>query len=88
MRSEKLGQLQFHSHQVPGVVGILLTALVTANVQKTIDGGGRGVRIGFAERDLVPEEKIMPPVKPVVLANDDPDILSIEAHPCPPKPHY
>jgi hypothetical protein len=66
---------------------MLLAAVVTVDVDTIVQSGGRQKRVRFAQRDFVSKEKILPFVKFVILADDHPDILAIEAHQFPPRLH-
>jgi hypothetical protein len=66
---------------------MLLAAFVTADVDTIVQSGRREERVRFAQRDFVAEEQILPTVKFMILADDNPDILAIKAHWYPPRLH-
>jgi len=46
----------------------------------------RSHSIGLGEGDFMPEEKILPHMKPMVLAKNDPAIARVFPHMVPPSP--
>jgi len=59
---------------------MLFAAFVTADVDTIVQSWGWLKRVRFAKWDFVAEEKILPAVKFVILADNHPDILAIETH--------
>jgi hypothetical protein len=65
-----------NSYQLFGVVRIFLAAVVAPDPELAIHGRGRQKGIGLSERNLVGEEEVLLPVKSVILAQNDPKILT------------
>ena len=80
MGSEGLRGFQFESPYFGGLVNVLFPALIAAYPEPVFQPWTGHHRIGLTKGNLVPEEKIPPKVKPVVLANHHPAITDIFPH--------
>jgi len=81
MGLERLGKFQLHLPHVLGFIGIRPSALIAPDREVFTESGERSHSIGLAEGDSMPEENILPHMKPVVLAKNDPGIIGVFPHP-------
>ena len=80
MGSEMLGWLQFGSQHFRGFIEILLAAGIAPDHEALIDSRARGDGICLGKGDSMPKEKVLPKMKPVVLAEHHPAIMGILPH--------
>ena len=66
-------------------VRILFTTIVTSYPERTVQCRWNPIDIRLSERDSMDKKKILPPVKPVVLADHYPAIMAVFPHTHPPK---
>ena len=86
MGLERFGKFQLCPQHVLGFIDIRLSALIAANREAFRQRRKRGHRIGFGEGDPMPEEQILPHVKPAVLAKNNPAIIGVFPHCSTPGP--
>ena len=75
MRSERVRKLLFVFEHVPGLIEILLKAVIAPDTEAALEGRARGDGIGLGKGDSVPEEKVLPKMKPMVLAEHHPEVI-------------
>jgi hypothetical protein len=80
MRSERVRKLLFVFEHVPGLIEILLKAVIAPDTEAALEGRARGDGIGLGKGDSVPEEKVLPKMKPMVLAEHHPAVVAIDPH--------
>ena len=80
MRSERVRKLLFESEHCRGFVEILFAAVIAPDPEAAVEERARGDGIGFGKGDSMPEEKVLPKVKPMVLAEHHPAVVAIDPH--------
>jgi hypothetical protein len=80
MRSERVRKLRFVFEHVPGLIEILLKAVIAPDTEAALEGRARGDGIGLGKGDSVPEEKVLPKMKPMVLAEHHPTVVAVDPH--------
>jgi hypothetical protein len=80
VRDEGGGNFEFGAEEVLGLVGVLLTAVITADFQTLVKSRRRHDRIGLGERNFVAEEEILALVVTTVLAEYNPEIFRVVGH--------
>src|SRR6266852_3409582 len=80
MRDERVRKLLFEFEHFCRIIEILFAAVVAPNAEATFEGRASGDGIGLGKRDLMSVEKVVPTMKPVVLAEHHPAILAIYPH--------
>src|ERR1700757_2942038 len=80
MRSERVRKLLFEFEHFCRIIEILFAALITPDAETTFEGRASGDGIGLGKRNPMPEEKVVPKMKPVVFAEHHPAIVAIDPH--------
>ncbi|OLE47047.1 MAG: hypothetical protein AUG46_07715 [Acidobacteria bacterium 13_1_20CM_3_58_11] len=83
MRSERVRKLLFESEHCRGFIEILFAAVIALDPEGAIERRARGEGIGFGKGDSMPEEKVLPKMKPMVLAEHHPAVVAINPHSLP-----
>jgi hypothetical protein len=80
MGSERLRKLLFKFQHFRGFVGILLAALIAPDCYPALESRERHDSICLSKRDSMPIKKILPNMKPMILAEHHPAIMAIFPH--------
>src|SRR5437588_12844157 len=80
MRCERVRKLLFESEHCRGFIEILFAAVIAPDPEGAIEGRARGDGIGLGKGDSMPEEKVLPKMKPMVLAEHHPAVVAIDPH--------
>jgi len=80
MRTERVRKLLFESEHCRGFIEILFAAVIAPDPEGAIERRARGEGIGFGKGDSMPEEKVLPKMKPMVLAEHHPAVVAIDPH--------
>src|SRR5205809_5686941 len=80
MRCERVRKLLFESEHCRGFIEILFAAVIAPDPEGAIERRARGEGIGFGKGDSMPEEKVLPKMKPMVLAEHHPAVVAIDPH--------
>src|SRR5205085_4675996 len=76
-------KLLFESEHCRGFIEILFAAVIALDPEGAIERRARGEGIGFGKGDSMPEEKVLPKMKPMVLAEHHPAVVAINPHSLP-----
>ena len=74
---KRYGIFQFEPDQIFRLVGVFLAAIIATHLQGPIDWWWTEKRVGFSKRNLVSKEEVLLLVIPMVLAQNDPEVLRI-----------
>src|SRR5438552_4632607 len=80
MRCERVRKLLFESEHCRGFIEILFAAVIAPDPEGAIERRARGEGIGFGKGDSMPEEEVLPKMKPMVLAEHHPAVVAIDPH--------
>src|SRR6266852_2281030 len=80
MRNERVRKLLFEFEHFCRIIEILFAAVIAPNAEATFEGRASSDGIGLGKRNPMPEEKVVPKMKPVVLAEHHPAIAAIHPH--------
>jgi len=80
MRCERVRKLLFESEHCRGFIEILFAAVIAPDPEGAIERRARGEGIGFGKGDSMPEEKVLPKMKPMILAEHHPAVVAIDPH--------
>jgi hypothetical protein len=83
VRNEAPWDLYFSSQQIFGLVGILSTAVVAPDAESFAERRWWKNGIGLGQWNGVPEEKVLFLMESAVFTENDPEILTVIAHPDP-----
>jgi len=78
MRSERVRKLLFESEHCRGFVKILFAAVIAPDPEGAIERRARSEGIGFGKGNSMPEEKVLPKMKPMILAEHHPAVVAID----------
>src|SRR5437763_14990779 len=59
---------------------ILFAAVIALDTEAAFEGRARRDGVGLGKRDPMPEEKVLPKMKPMVLAEHHPTVVAIDPH--------
>jgi hypothetical protein len=85
MGSKGRWKLLLISTHVHWFVGILFSTIITTHLEGAVQRRWNPIDISLSERDSMAKKKILPHVKPVILANHYPAIMAVFPHTRPPK---
>jgi len=77
VRLEGCRNFQFVSQNLAGFVAVLLTAFIAQNRESTTKSGRIRVKVGLAQRNLVPVHHVCVLMKLLVLADYDPSVRRV-----------
>src|SRR2546421_11146444 len=80
MRCERVRKLLFESEHCRGFIEILFAAVIAPDPEGAIERRARGEGIGFGKGNSMPKEKVLPKMKPMVLAEHHPAVVAIDPH--------
>jgi len=80
MGLERFGKLLLDPPQILGFIGIHLSAIIAPDHEALTKRRKRLHSIGQRKRDSMPEEKILPHVKPMIFAKNYPAIIGVFPH--------
>jgi hypothetical protein len=80
MRCERVRHLLLDSQHVRGLIKVRLATYIAPDLEGAGERRDRHIGIRYAQRDAVFEQEIMHQVIEVVLAEDDPTVISIFPH--------
>jgi hypothetical protein len=84
MGCERVRKILLDSQHLGGLIRVHRATYIALNAEGASERWKRHISIGHAKRDAVSEQKILPQMKPVVLAEDHPAVVAIFPHGPPP----
>jgi hypothetical protein len=83
MGCERVRKILLYPHHLGRLITVYRATYIALNAEGTIERWNRHVSIGKAKRDAVLEQEIVHQVIQVILAEDDPAVISIFPHTSP-----
>src|SRR6266853_3717531 len=80
MGSEIVRKLLLETQYFGNIVQILFAAAIAADPERTIENRARVDGVGLGKSNSIPVEKVLPKMKPMVLAQHHPDVMAIGPH--------
>jgi hypothetical protein len=80
MRSERVRKFLFVFEHFWGFIEILFAAVIALDAEAAFEGRARSDGVGLGKGDSMPEEKVLPKMIPMVLAEHHPTIVAIDPH--------
>jgi len=80
MGRERVRKLLFVFEHFRGFIEILFAAVIALDTEAVFEGRAGCDGVGLGKRDSMPEEKVLPKMKPMVLAEHHPAVVAINPH--------